>query len=87
MAGNGTIEKSMIERVAEAIWMANKPPIAPDFDALDVRDQDVVELIAIQCIRAMREPTAAMLNSNDPVAVIEMAKLWEAMIDRALEAE
>lgn len=40
---------------------------------------------AHSAIEAMREPTKEMLNSNDPVAVVELVKIYQSMIDVALK--
>jgi hypothetical protein len=82
-----TDNRTMIERVAEAIWTANRPPFAPDFKELDVREQDIVEIIAIECIRAMREPTLNMLNMVEDSQAIHPGSIWKTMIDGALEEE
>ena len=76
---------TMIERVAIAIWNANRPSMAPPYDELDALDKDRVQIIARACIEAMREPTPAM---TEAVWATEMDGnawgAWEVMIDAAL---
>lgn len=94
MSTNGTEHETMIERVAKAIWEANAPPGAPDWEGLTGSDQYMVEIIAIECIKAMKEPTDIMLVAAED-AVPELScfnekkdspsyRAWQAAIEAAL---
>lgn len=85
MTGNGNDNRTMIERVAEAIWMANRPPGAPRYEDLTFQEQDTVELIAIDCIKAMREPTEEMRRAVTQFQSV--SESYQAMIDAALGEE
>lgn len=90
MTANGTEHETKIEQVAKAIWEANAPPGAPDWEGLNGSEQYQVELIAIECIRAMKVPTDAMLKAVSSIEDIEHIDrdpeyYWSRMIDAALE--
>lgn len=63
----------MVERVARAIWFEDAPE--DEFDDVKL----VYTEIARAAIKAMREPTKAMLDAGD-------IGDWDTMIDAALEA-
>ena len=85
-------DRSMVETVAEAIWDSQSPPGAPPYHHLNNMEKFQVSLIARDCIKAIREPTEAMIEAGfraeeeatsadgSPVPFI-----WRAMIDAALE--
>lgn len=87
MTANGTEHETMIERVAKAIWEANAPPGAPDWEGLNGSEQYQVELIAVECIRAMKDPTEAMLLAGNKMTTDGRGaeESWPAMIDKALD--
>lgn len=74
----------MVETVAEAIWDSQAPPGAPPYHHLNNMEKFQVSLIARDCIKAMREPTDAMLKvgPGDPYMDKDV---WAKMIDAALE--
>ena len=79
---------TMIDRVAEAIWMENRPSDAPPYDELDFLDQGRVKMIARACIKAMRKPTEEMLKAGNGAADWNDGEsAWEAMIDTALKED
>lgn len=78
-------DQAMIERVARALARANFPP-ASDRDIDDMWDGWVVE--AETAIKAMREPTTAMIEAGEAVdGTVSAAPVWAAMIDAALKGE
>jgi hypothetical protein len=81
-----TVDPTMVEKVAKAIWSENQPAGAPAYDELDFLDQGRVKMIARACIKAMREPTPEMLG-YEPLAAVELAKVWESLIDKALKED
>ncbi len=82
------VDKTMIERVAEAIWGENRPEGAPAYEDLDFLDQGRVKMIARACIKVMREPTEEMANAGaDKGYDAGPILYWEAMIDAALKED
>lgn len=80
------VDKTMVEKVAEAIWMENRPEGAPEYGDLDFLDQGRVKMIARACIKTMRVPTDEMVEAGlnyggDPKGV------WSHMIDAALKED
>ena len=70
----------MIERVAKAIDESSQPPGCADYSIL-------MKNAAVAAIKAMREPTDAMVDAGDMWADAPgySAKAWRAMIDAALK--
>jgi len=89
MSPNGKDDRSMVERVAEAIWMSNRPEGAPDYGELNGMEKFQVELIARDCIKAMREPTDDMMYAGSIVddTCFSTEKVWIEMIDAALKED
>jgi hypothetical protein len=90
-------DKTMVERIAEAIWMENRPEGAPAYADLDFLDQGRVKMIARACIKVMREPTDEMIRAgtiswesmdgSPAVPMFEPTKPYQAMIDAALKED
>lgn len=88
--------RRMVNRVAEAIWMANQPEGAPGWNELNFNEQDTVEIIAKAAIMAMYEPTKEMVKAafdhpdqldhqrSDANAFIRQ---WKTAIDEALKED
>lgn len=77
---------NMIDKVAIAIWECQRPAGAPDFESLDMGDQNQVKNIAIALIEEMKEPTDEMVEAGvSAVSSGNINLIWEAMIEAALE--
>jgi len=83
------VDPTMVERVAEAIWMENRPDGAPPYGELDFLDQGRVKMIARACIKAMREPTLEMCQRamDDVKPYDDLGAIWKCMIDEALKED
>lgn len=87
-------DKTMVEKVAEAIWNENRPHGAPGYWELDFLDQGRVKMIARACIKVMREPTDEIIEASPAISTMagppweEMGKMiWQRMIDAALKED
>ena len=87
------VDNTMVERVAETIWMENRPEGAPIYDELDFLDQGRVKMIARACIKVMREPTEEMVEAGNAAGAPweseaqDFREAWIAMIDAALKED
>lgn len=84
-------DKTMVERVAEAIWAEQKPDGVPGYWDLDFLDQGKIKMIARACIKTMREPTEQMLTAEGVHTNCPMCggykEGWQKLIDLALEED
>jgi hypothetical protein len=92
MSPNGKDDRTMVERVAEAIWMSNRPEGAPDYNELNNMDKFQVEAIARDCLKAMRGPTKDMIEAGYPgldalISDETTTEIWNDMIDAALKED
>lgn len=86
---------TMIERMAEALWMSNRPEGAPGYEELSNVDKFQVEMIARDVLKVQREPTDTMmvaveeafpdLASFDEKEKSPSYHAWQVMIDAALK--
>lgn len=82
----------MIERVASAIWALNDDTDCRVYDDLAPHAKAQADAMARAAIKAMREPTEAMVNAAmlpaseaDREAYRPQHWIWEKMIDEALK--
>jgi hypothetical protein len=78
----------MVDRVAEALWVANSKDRFGKWGGLEGQWKDKWRADARAAIEAMREPTYDMRFGDDVKEWPEdAAACWKAMIDAALASE
>lgn len=88
----------MIDTIAEAIWAMPSAKRVVKWADLDKKTKDLWRADASRVLKAMREPTDAMLSRGDAdtwepssdrpyIGEFTLRSVWRAMIDEALEGK
>jgi hypothetical protein len=71
----------MVERVTQALFMADEPPAPAGWNDLAERWRNNYRGMARAALEAMREPTEAMMSEHSQIQITG----YRDMIDEALE--